>query len=299
MSTSKKFIQQTSITFQKQSTLDLIFNSQLIIALSSTSLAAESFLLCGYALELRVLALIFFSTLAVYNLAQLRIDITFSQKKTTRSASLHRLYFKVSLLALLPFLLFAAWMELLLFFLLAFATLAYIMPFVQNDSKVKGLRNIPVFKNIFLAFIWASATLALPLAAVSGAQISEHEVLVFIQRFFFILSLSLLFDIRDLRSDQQSGLLTLANVAGLNTIKVFAAAAIVIFLLLTFLDQFVYWQHFIYWPAFLLSGVFCFFLIAVSQPDKPRWYYAGFVESSTVLQFALFLSIPESLPGLI
>ena len=282
-------VRSLRLFLQRNTFLALLFDSQIIIAISSTSLAAETFLLCDYPIDFGILGLIFFSTLMLYNLAHLRIEMPNMMHDIVQDRSIHGWLIRFSMLALLPFLLFSGWAELLLLFLIGFASVAYVMPFVQNDSKLKGLRDVPVLKNIFLAFSWSAATVALPLSSNELYHVQQHDLMIFFQRFFFIFALSLLFDIRDSKYDQSEGVSTIVGIAGESRVKTMAAFSIVVFMILCLLDQFFFFDHIIYWPAFLISSATLLILIFISAPANPRWFFAGIVDSTTTMQFILLI----------
>ncbi|NNC83811.1 MAG: hypothetical protein HKN79_09545, partial [Flavobacteriales bacterium] len=87
---------------------------------------------------------------------------------------------------------------LLYFSPLAVVSVFYSIPF----NKGRTIRAIPGIKIFLITGVWTGVTLALPLV-MAGQSIGEREILLMIQRFFFILAITIPFDMRDLKYDEE------------------------------------------------------------------------------------------------
>lgn len=89
----------------------------------------------------------------------------------------------------------------------AFLTFMYSAPKIPHPA-VYWLRRIAVGKTIFLAFAWAHVTTLLPMVIYLRSLQWPH-VLFFINRFFFIYAICILFDYRDVEDDRKAGIRSL------------------------------------------------------------------------------------------
>src|SRR5262249_48529695 len=127
--------------------------------------------------------------------------------------------------------------EKIIIFITGLCAVAYEMPFSKNEKRFKGFRNILVFKNIILAAVWAAATAWLPLISKSGSLHSLDLIFICLKRFFFVLPLAMVFDIRDQYTDLKNNLKTIPNQLGINVTKNFSILAIFFFVIVVFLHH--------------------------------------------------------------
>lgn len=115
------------------------------------------------------------------------------------------LIFALPLLLLLPDL--RNFPQVMQFMVAGFLTLAYYLHWEMKEWRFGGLRAIPLVKNITLGLAWAFTTV--PLQA-------DYSDLLFLHRFLYLLSLSIVIDLRDLDQDRQSAIRTLPMQIGLS-----------------------------------------------------------------------------------
>ena len=90
--------------------------------------------------------------------------------------------------------------------------LLYVLPF-GYPKRYLGLRAIPALKVPIVGFVWAVVTVTMPSIAV-GLEFTEPlAYLLFIQRFLFVMALTIAFDIRDSAIDPP-GLRTVPQLFG-------------------------------------------------------------------------------------
>lgn len=171
-----------------------------------------------------------------------------------------------SLLILLPFLL---------------ASIFYVVPI---SSKIKGLRRIPGLKLFLISFTWAGVTLYFPLYA-ANLQGMDGIWISFVQRFLFVMAITIPFDIRDAQFDFPD-LRTLPQVIGVGTSKAVAVAAIVLFELLEVYRSAVYDATFM---ASLMISVVSILLILLASVRQKRFYSSFWVESIPIIWYLLLL----------
>ncbi|AYA38224.1 hypothetical protein D3Y59_14945 [Hymenobacter oligotrophus] len=99
---------------------------------------------------------------------------------------------------------------------LALLSLAYSWPVLpgRDGGRRRGLRDIPGLKTLLIGYVWSAVTVWLP-ALCLGLSIDTAAVwLLFGRRFFFILAIALVFDLRDVSRDRRAGTATLPVLLG-------------------------------------------------------------------------------------
>lgn len=165
--------------------------------------------------------------------------------------------------------------------LLAAVMLVYYLP-----SKI-NLRSIPYLKSCTIAFAWAVATVWLPIAAVERSMFNYDALLLFLERFLFVWSITIPFDIKDLQEDKQLGLKTLPMVFGLKKILIFAMIILCLHVLVTFV-------HYGLSRIFFVRIVTAWYVLVVLQGigrHRPKYYYTGAIDGSMLLQPLLTLAV--------
>jgi len=231
---------------------------------------------------------IFFSTFVSYNFIRLyRIDVVqdwvFEFVKANRKSivglSIASVLLVVylgtslrleSLIVLIPFGMF---------------TLFYVIPFPINKEGTMPLRNLAFLKVFLIAISWAGVTVLIPLLNYNIA-IRQNEIFIFIQRFLFILVITLPFDIRDLRHDSDT-LKTIPQVFGVQQTKRIGLLFVMLFLGIEIVKNSLTSSSFrIHLMIALLS---LFFLFRAKESQHP-YYSAFFVESLPIVWLLCFIT---------
>lgn len=121
-----------------------------------------------------------------------------------------------------------------------------------------------------------------------------NTLLLSVVNFFFILAITIPFDIRDVDLDEADKR-TIPQLVGIPIAKMIAS--------LFALISFVLWIYLYptFWPPAVGSALFTLGLIMASKKDRPDQYYSFFVDGLLLLQCGLiglydYLSIYESVP---
>ncbi|MEZ4721555.1 MAG: hypothetical protein R2813_06710 [Flavobacteriales bacterium] len=103
----------------------------------------------------------------------------------------------------------------------AIVSIGYTVPFIPTDSKWWRLRDIPFTKPIIIAFVVTYLTYAFPVFEQSGiTELVQPQVARgFLERFLFLLTVTIPFEIRDTLADKEAGLETLSTAFGLKRAK--------------------------------------------------------------------------------
>ena len=102
---------------------------------------------------------------------------------------------------------------------------------------------------------------------------------LFIAHFLFILSITLPFDIRDLRSDYGNKIITVPNVIGLLATKAVAIISLVAFSLIIFSLE----NNLSIFYLTIIAGL----LIWFSSPKRENHYYTIFIDATILIYFGV------------
>ena len=167
-----------------------------------------------------------------------------------------------------------------LLFLIPFGvlTLFYVFPFplfLKTNSSLRALAGIKIF---LIAFCWAGITVLFP-AINYKVAFSSDLIIVFLQRFLFVVVITIPFDIRDVNYDASS-LKTLPSILGLKKTKRLGLFLLMLFLGLLFLRTSI--DQSLIRIEFGIALLSLFFLIK-SKEIQSKYYSAFFVESVPIL----------------
>lgn len=175
--------------------------------------------------------------------------------------------------------------EIGLLFPLVLATFFYVLPF---RSGLIGLRGVPMLKLLLISFIWASLTVLLPLVS-SVDHFSESIWLIFVQRFLFVLAITIPFDIRDSDFDNPE-LLTLPQLIGINRSKIIAIIALITSIYVSlYIYDFRSFNFGIETFIMLISII----LIVFAKVGSPRYYTAFWIESLPIFWYLFYVIFIE------
>lgn len=223
---------------------------------------------------------IFFGTITGYNFIKYAGIAKLHHRSLTKNLKIIQFF---SLICFLLSLFFASKLKLqtLFYFLpLSLLTLLYAIPFLNGFSK--NLRNIGTIKIFIIALVWALTTVLLPVVDVQKS-IEIKTVLLIMQRFLFVIVLTIPFDIRDIRFDYRS-LQTLPQVLGIERAKKLGFVLLGITIVLEFFVT----------PNVNFKTVFLiifFILLTLLQRAKRKQmkYYASFLVEAVPILWILFL----------
>jgi hypothetical protein len=160
---------------------------------------------------------------------------------------------------------------------LGFVSFCYSLPF-----KGLGLRTIPFLKLFLIAFVWAGSSIGLLL--VVHHSLLQHYA-VFTSVFFFVIGITIPFDIRDAKIDELE-LKTIPQILGIKGAKILSITCLILSMVFFYIE-------FHLWTAFTLSWyltsiisiLFCVF----SSPKNSPFYYSFWMESCSILPLLFFL----------
>ncbi|MDW7692536.1 hypothetical protein R9C00_12630 [Flammeovirgaceae bacterium SG7u.111] len=266
--------QETSNQFKKA--LGLLVNSNVWIAMNASALVLMSGKVLHIAPKINVLLLVFFSTLADYNLQAIADAKTSFQDKGFRIIGRKHILFLVGVLAIL-------WLcrgfdryQLLYLAHLAFISVLYAIPTKILD--LPPLREIPFLKIFLITYVWVGATAIFPF----WSYIDDPKLWALVaERALFIFAITLPFDIRDEKRDLEKMLYTIANQLGATQTRWIAIGCLVA----SFLVVGVYLKELLL--PFTLTYLIAGWLIFKSDRKLDNLYFTGLLDGTMLLQTLL------------
>ena len=195
----------------------LVF-SNLYVACCGAALTAASYALLGSSPRVdRVVLLVFFGTLVIYNLDRL-VEPAPGDSAHERWVAEHRrplwgltLVASLGASACLPGLSTAAMISLLI---PAALSIGYCVPVYRSGRRWRRLKALPGGKLLLIAGVWTYATLALPQINSPLRLAPATLTLLLLSRVFFLLAVAMPFDLPDAARDRAAGILTIPQRLG-------------------------------------------------------------------------------------
>jgi 4-hydroxybenzoate polyprenyltransferase len=187
--------------------------------------------------------------------------------------------------------LFEHWIWLIVTALITFLYSAPKIPY----PPFTHLKKIAVGKTIFLALVWAHTTSLLPLL-LQNMPLEPVHVIYFINRFFFIYAICILFDYRDREDDKRQGIksmITHFNERGINrlfyiSILIFLITTILLYITGVSLANCIF---------FLIPGFVLGLLYDYSKKISSDYYYYFFLDGLMALSAVLIFSFSYICPN--
>ena len=259
--------------------IKLLVYSNIWIALAVSFFTWQSYILLNLKENWIILGLVFFSTLFAYNFQRLvklgKIEYTYNPRTQWIKENSVFLFILsgISLVASIVLGLMLSYKELFYLGGLSLISIFYAQSFLK--SKQFSLRDIPGLKIYLIAFVWAGTAL---LPIVNQFEFTLSTLLLFLEKFIFILAITIPFDIRDLKFDKVK-LKTIPQLIGVNGAKVLSVLLMFVYLALLIKNYEVegYKSILIFLPIALFG-------IILSNKKRPELYYTGLLDGLIVLQ---------------
>jgi 4-hydroxybenzoate polyprenyltransferase len=276
--------------------LDFLLFSNVFMALCAVAQALVTFHLIGSRPLYTVLALLFTSTIGIYNFCILLTKPAEPQQSPYLRVrwffSHHRLMVTctiVAILSLVPlFFLISTESKLLLIFL-GIISFSYSLPLFSFGEQKFGLRNIPGLKPFLITMVWTLSSVLLPILEAQEMHLTDvsmrDTMLLIAKRFLFIGALTVPFDIRDLFDDRKFGLRTIPVVLGEKKAYLFCQVLLAGYVVLLFLYKNAGFSP-DFW-ALTLTAVLAGWLIFRSEWEKNEYYYFLYMDGVLILQYVM------------
>ncbi|MBV5314474.1 MAG: UbiA family prenyltransferase [Prolixibacteraceae bacterium] len=278
--------------------LKAIIHSNIYISLASLLLTVSAQIQLGMPPQWHpYLFLIFFATLFEYNLHRL---ITVLTNNEALKSDKHRwvrenrkMFYMLVFISVAGFITAAgmAKKEVLLAFLpLGIITLFYSVPVSGNRRHLLRLREIPYLKIVLIAAVWSASTVLLPVIQTDEKFNSAQVILLLVERFFFIVAITIPFDIRDMEADRHSGLKTLPMILGEKNARSLSYLSLILFFLISALHYPFTNQWYII-VATGISAITTYLFIGSTTFRKLNMYHYEILDGTMLLQSLLVLGL--------
>lgn len=253
------------------------------IALSAAASTWLAYLLYPSALEIAPIVLLLFATFARYNIIAFTLPDAVTGEKFVFMKK-NRKLLKILFVLAGGISCYFAWqlsMQQLLFLgHLALLTSWYIFPLPLGFTTIQPLRKLPYLKIFLIAYVWACSTYIMPLYHELSFNLTS--LLAFTERFLFLFSITIPFDIKDFSDDKRLNLKTIPNTFGIETSKWIATICLIICCSIVFM---------IYPYTVSIGLILSYFitcpLIWYANIHKPAIYYLGWIDGTMIWQFLL------------
>jgi len=183
---------------------------------------------------------------------------------------------------------------LFLIFQIRFKALLWLIPFgvftifygLPLPFKNSPLRKVPGVKIFLIAISFAGISVLFPILQ-NDIIINSHVWITFFQRFFFVILITIPFDIRDLHNDLES-LKTIPQTFGIIKAKLIGILFGLLFLFMEFLKSDLESNAMII--ALIVSVISLSFLIG-SKEKQAKYYSSFYVEAIPISWFLIFLIV--------
>lgn len=277
--------------------INALIHSNIYISLAAVFLTVETQIQLGMEPQWHpYLFIIFFATLFEYNFHRFITVVTNkealeSEKHQWVKNNLKGFYLLVlfSVLGFMGVVFLARIKVLITLAPLALVTLLYSLPVFENKRMLFRLREIPYLKIFLIAFVWASATIFLPIIQSNDTYELGHITMMLIERSLFIFAITIPFDIRDKEADRQAGLKTIPLLINedfslrISYLALFSFAVISIFHY-AMLNK---WNLVV--PLFISATTTYLFLKSNKVKNLPQYHY-GILDGTMLLQGLLVLA---------
>lgn len=278
--------------------LDFLLFGNVFMSLCAVAQALVTFHLIDAPPNKVILALLFASTLGIYNFCilisppkepqkspYLRIRWFFAHYRLMVTFTL------ISVLSLIPLFFLISMPSRLLLIFSGVISVCYGLPiFTLGDQKF-GLRNIPGLKPFLITVVWVLSTVLLPILEAKELHLTtvsmQDTTLLIAKRFLFVFALTVPFDVRDLFEDNKLGVKTIPVIIGEKRAYLFCSALLLGYVIMLFLyNNNGFNANFF---ALTLTAALTAWLIFKSKGEKNEYYYFFYMDGVLILQYVFLV----------
>lgn len=259
---------------------DIYLKSSLHVALAVTAFVLISGEYQDIPVRPDLLLFIFSGTVIGYNF------IKYFQLVRTRLPELHNTIRPILVISstCLLILILTAWYRPLLVLsgsaVLGLVTILYAVPFWGDKQNLRSVTGIKIF---IIAAVWTGVTVLLPLFD-TGKSFPDGIYLIAIQRFLFVIVLTLPFDIRDFSMDSES-LGTIPQQFGIQATRLIGLSLLAAVIVLEYVRMA---NNEEILATVIISAITAYFVLK-SEARQNRYFAAFWVEGIPVLWYGLLL----------
>jgi 4-hydroxybenzoate polyprenyltransferase len=197
--------------------ISFLLYGNFFVACCAVAMVTQTYLLRHQDLNKVYLLFVFFSTLFLYNLQRIVLSPVYIKAPgSERHAWIvhHRkTLLLLSAISALGALVCMPFLETQLLFTMILPGIISVLYFLPGI----GLRKIPALKALAVALVWAFTGVLVPLLLTGTNPISRNILYMFTERTLFLLSICIVFNIRDIEHDRLSRVRTISSLYGART----------------------------------------------------------------------------------
>ena len=265
--------------------LDFYINSSIHVALSVFSLSWMTLKVFHIAYDEAVLYFIFFATITGYNFVKYYGIAKWHHRSLANWLKVIQIFSLICFILLCYYALQLQIKTLLYIGGFGIVTFLYAMPFLPKKWYVdanQNLRNISGIKVYVIALVWSGVTVLLPLIN-NDYNITTDLVIMFCQRFIFIVVLMFPFEIRDLQFDSLK-LATIPQKIGIKQTKIIGIILLMLFFFLEFFKDDI--QDMQIAIRLVITFITMLFIV-FSRKNQGQYYSSFWVEGLPILWMML------------
>lgn len=263
--------------------MQVLAYGNLWISLGAVALALHSYLIFNWEINFPFLLMVFFATLASYNFQRvIRLPHINNERHLWVFQQKNVLWVIVVislLIATFLFLSIYSWKDVLYISPLLLIGALYALKFTKLTGDGKALRDLPFIKIILISISWASVAVLLP--AYLNEGFTNQVWQIFAITILYIIGITIPFDIRDLRYDQEEQM-TIPQLFGVQNSKIIAGLLVAVAGLLH-----VVWFPGIWYVVFV--HLISIFVIALTSEKRSELFFLLVVDGLLFL-FPMFSS---------
>lgn len=263
--------------------------TNLFIAVCAAFATWQTFIIIQKPINLNLIALAFFGTLATYNFQRL-IKISkyqkFENSRRTWVLDNKKTIWAITFISFLfSIVFFLEIVSLKIIGFLAIGLAFAIFYAVKPGFGLSRLRDIPFAKTFFVGLVWSIISAGMP--CIFYDLNYQKIALIMIQQFLFITAITIPFDIRDIEMDKVHGVRTFATHFG-EKVSIYISTA---FLLLSFFIDFLLFEKFdlnvSLFSGLLISGFIVLLFIFKTKKTNHEYFWSIGLDGSIMLQTIL------------
>jgi UbiA prenyltransferase family len=249
--------------------IEITVYSNLWISFGASCLAWLFYQLMGWGINFNILCFLFFSTLLTYTFQRF-IKIFYGDKTSgprmswmKENETLSKIILVVSTVGTLYYSYFLSWTSLCILLILGAISFfyAYKIDFKQHS---KNLRDLPGIKIFLIGIVWASSTALVP--AIEENTINSKIILITLGFFFYIIGVTIPFDIRDIELDEKTKK-TLPQLLGEKRSILLAIVLVILSYALINIPDFQEWK-------LGLGILFTILIIAATRKNRTEFFFS-------------------------
>jgi len=162
----------------------------------------------------------------------------------------------------------------------------YSIRVIPGRGRKLGFRDVPYIKVFLITATWVAVTVILPVVDIDMSRVFGDDIMAaVIERAFFVLAITIPFDIRDVNRDALSKR-TIAQVFGQAGARWISVLLMLVFCFLVWTSDH-YSDNVRY--ALMLSGFLTAGILSFARSDRTERFFTFLVEGAMVLQWVLLM----------